>query len=103
MSIAADHQLFGDSPAEYFGHSWHAMQHVPAEELAWLQLSTLQRRFDELRDRIPTLQRMATESGIGSIDEPNDLVPLLFQHSVYKSYPASLLLDNRFSELTNWL
>jgi hypothetical protein len=103
MSVVTDPRQFGDAPAEYFGHSWHAMQHVPADELAWLQLSTLQRRFSELQDRIPTLERIASESGIESIGELNDVVPLLFQHSVYKSYPASLLLRNRFSELTHWL
>jgi hypothetical protein len=103
MSVVADAQRFADTPADYFGHSWHAMQHVPADELAALQLSALQRRFDELRGQIPTLQRMATESGITEIDALGDVVPLLFQHSVYKSYPASLLLRNRFAELTKWL
>jgi hypothetical protein len=103
MSVVADSMEFGDAPAEYFGHSWFAMQHVPTDQLARLQLSTLQRRFSELRDQIPTLERLASASGIESISELNDVVPLLFQHSVYKSYPASLLLTNRFSELTNWL
>ena len=31
------------------------------------------------------------------------MVPLLFQHSVYKSYPLALLVKNRFAELTRWL
>jgi hypothetical protein len=103
MSIVTDPQRFADVPAKYFGHSWYAMQHVPADELASLQLASLQRRFEDLRDQIPTLQHMASECGIDSIGELNDIVPLLFQHSVYKSYPASLLLRNRFTELTRWL
>jgi hypothetical protein len=103
MSIVQDAQRFADSPSDYFGHSWHAMHHLPADELESLQLASLQLRFDELRDAIPTLARMADESSIDSIDELNAAVPLLFQHSVYKSYPASLLLRNRFTDLTKWL
>jgi hypothetical protein len=46
---------------------------------------------------------MADEQGITEIDALADVVPLLFQHSVYKSYPASLLERNRFAPLTRWL
>jgi hypothetical protein len=60
-------------------------------------------RFDELRDRIPTLQALAGEQKIERIERPDDVVPLLFQHSVYKSYPVSLLVKNKFSALTKWL
>jgi hypothetical protein len=103
MSVVGAAQRFADAPAQYFGHSWHAMQHVPAEELEALQLAAVQMRFADLRDRIPTLSRMAEEAGVDSLDGVNDVVPLLFQHSVYKSYPASLLLRNRFTDLTRWL
>lgn len=99
----AEVRHFATSPASYFGHSWHAMQHVPAGELERLQLSALRMRFAELRDAIPTLRAMADESGVESIDRLGDVVPLLFQHSVYKSYPISLLVNNRFAELTRWL
>ncbi|HWF53132.1 MAG TPA: hypothetical protein VG223_00830 [Solirubrobacteraceae bacterium] len=103
MSAVDTARAFADSPAEYFGHSWHAMQHVPPDELRQLQRAALRLRFGELRDRVPTLTRMADEAGISEIDELDEIVPLLFQHSVYKSYPASLLLNNRFAELTRWL
>jgi hypothetical protein len=103
MTLALAAPAFAGSPAEYFGHSWHEMQHVPPHELGELQLAALQMRFGELRDHIPTLARIASEGGINSIDELNDVVPLLFAHAVYKSYPASLLLRNRFTELTRWL
>jgi hypothetical protein len=103
VSVVNEAQRFADAPAEYFDHSWYAMQHVPADDLSALQLAALQLRFGELREKIPTLSWMAGGAGIDSIDELNDVVPLLFQHSVYKSYPASLLLRNRFTELTRWL
>jgi hypothetical protein len=103
MTVAFDAGRFADSPAEYFGHSWHAMHHVPVAELEALQLAALQLRFDELRDAIPTLSAMADEQGVEAIGDFADVVPVLFQHSVYKSYPASLLLRGRFTELTRWL
>jgi hypothetical protein len=96
-------ELFASSPAQYFGHSGHAMQHVPADELGRMQLEALQARFAELRDRIPTLSTMADEQGVNQLGGVDDVVPLLFQHSVYKSYPLSLLVNNRFDALTNWL
>jgi hypothetical protein len=102
-SLSESARAFADAPASYFGHSWHAMQHVPADELHQLQLEAVRLRFAELRDRIPTLQTMADSAGIEAVNNLDDVVPLLFQHSVYKSYPASLLLKNRFTELTRWL
>ncbi|MHB8693728.1 MAG: long-chain-fatty-acid--protein ligase [Solirubrobacteraceae bacterium] len=79
------------------------MQHIERERLAGLQLSALQQRFSELRDRIPVLNAMAAELGAGDLDEVDDVVPLLFQHSVYKSYPVPLLERNRFEAMTKWL
>lgn len=98
-----DVETFASTPTEYFGHSWYAMQHVAAEELAALQLSALQMRLDQLRDRIPVLSAMAAEVGVDHLGSLNDLAPLLFEHSVYKSYPQSFLVKNRFTELTRWL
>ncbi|MEA2167458.1 MAG: hypothetical protein QOF76_758, partial [Solirubrobacteraceae bacterium] len=94
---------FATDPAGYFGMSWHAMQHVDRDELAELQLAAARLRFAELRDQIPTLAALAGEQGITELRELDDLVPLLFQHSVYKSYPASLLVGNQFGPLTKWL
>ncbi|HLY58996.1 MAG TPA: hypothetical protein VKS60_25765 [Stellaceae bacterium] len=46
---------------------------------------------------------MADELGIDSIRCLDDVVPVLFQHTVYKSYPVSLLEKYRFGALTKWL
>ena len=102
-TIAEQARDFATSPERFFGGSWHAMHHLEPERLAALQLAAVQMRFSELRDRIPTLTVMADELGIGEIAERDDVVPLLFQHSVYKSYPSSLLEKNRFGHLTRWL
>jgi len=90
-------------PAEFFGHSYYAMHHLPPNQLDELQLAALKWRFAELRNRIPVLTTLADELKIDGIERTEDVVPLLFQHSVYKSYPSSLLEKNRFSQLTRWL
>ena len=102
--VTADQaRRFADSPAQFFGHSWYAMQHLPPGQLAELQLAALRLRLADLRDRIPVLSAMVSHQRIEQIDRLEDVVPLLFQHSVYKSYPISLLENNRFGPLTRWL
>jgi hypothetical protein len=101
--IADEVCAFATSPARFFGGSWHAMHHMEPERLSGLQLAAVRMRFAELKDRIPTLTVMADELGTSEISELDDVVPLLFQHSVYKSYPPSLLEKNRFGHLTRWL
>jgi hypothetical protein len=96
-------RAFADSPASYFNGSWHAMQHLDAPVLAELHLQAARMRFDELRPQLPPLQALAGEQAIEQIERIEDMAPLLFHHSVYKSYPVSLLTGNRFSQLTKWL
>src|SRR5690606_17351218 len=40
---------------------------------------------------------------IDHIDKLEDVVPLLFEHTVFKSYPPSLLENNRFKDINKWL
>jgi Acyl-CoA reductase (LuxC) len=99
-----DHaQRFSTSPAQYFAGSWHAMHHVDPGRLADLQLAALQLRFAEQRDRIATLHTSVAELGLEEITDLNAVVPALFQHAVYKSYPRSLIDRNQHLHLTRWL
>jgi hypothetical protein len=68
-----------------------------------LQIEGLRYRFGQLRDAIPMLTRLAEGQDIREINALEDVVPLLFDHTMYKSYPPSLLINNRFGELTKWL
>jgi len=103
MSVVNDAREFATAPAEYFGHSWHAMHHLERDELEELQLHAMRLRFEELRDRIPVLDRLASDQRIDAIDRREDIVGLLFQHTVFKSYPASLLVKSKFAPITKWL
>lgn len=73
------------------------------EQLDEIHLRGLQKRFNELHPRLTALGKLAEEQGIRHIDHINDVVPLLFPHTVYKSYPLSLLERGRFDRLTHWL
>jgi len=94
---------FATSPASYFDHSWHAMQHMPVGELEELQLEAMRMRFC----RAPPGDPDTVDHGEGvkcRLDRAcRRHRSAAFQHSVYKSYPIALLLRNRFSELTRWL
>lgn len=94
---------FIEDPFEYFGGSGFASAHLPREKAEALQLAGLQLRFAQLRDRVATLKTMADEQGVTEIKSIDDVVPLLFPHTVYKSYPVALLERNRFDQLTKWL
>ena len=75
----------------------------PAGELLPLQLAAAQELVAERRQQINVLRRRAEETGVGEIRSLADLVPLLFAHSVYKSYPAAFVEQGRWDRMLQWL
>ncbi len=75
----------------------------PAREVAEFRLRMLQERFASLRGRVAALGKLADIQGVSAIQSLDDAAPVLFQHTVYKSYPMSLLERGRFAALTGWL
>ena len=96
-------KLFCDDPAEFFAHSLSRMHSVPREELLQMQLDALQARFSDLRKSVPVLEKLADAEGIDRVDKIEDVVPLLFDHAVYKSYPGELLENANFNAMNRWL
>ena len=76
---------------------------MPASDVAPLQLRAAQELFEERRHQIPLVNRRAEEAGITRIEKFDDLVPLLFAHTVYKSYPASFVEQGKWDRLLQWL
>ena len=68
-----------------------------------IQLEHLKKRFNYFFPRIKALKKLATEQGISRIETLEDITPLLFTHTVYKSYPLSLIEKKCFHSLTQWL
>jgi hypothetical protein len=75
----------------------------PAAELRETQVAALDERFQERKDRIKLLGHRAREAGTTEIRRREDMVPLLFPHTVYKSYPESFLIEERWDRLGKWL
>ncbi|MDM0112261.1 hypothetical protein QTI66_08870 [Variovorax sp. J22R133] len=92
-----------NQPAALVNWSLDAWAHMPRVGIDALQLAALKQRFAELRDRIPMLKKLADAQGIDRVEQVDDVVPLLFEHTVYKSYPPSLLEKRNFAQINKWL
>lgn len=103
MSRPIDSNTFSERPQDMMRQSVTASLSMPAGEVKKIQLAALRKRFSELRDKLPTLANLAAEHGITDITDLNQAAALLFKHSVYKSYPLSLIEKGRFDRLTQWL
>lgn len=73
------------------------------EQIGSIHLRGIRKRFREMRPKIPMLDKLAKEQGIDEIRCIDDAAPLLFTHTVYKSYPMSYLERCQFDKLTRWL
>lgn len=103
MPVEAEVRQLLDSPLEYCRrHGAEALNLAPADRDAF-QLAGLQQRFAELRDAVPMLKRLADSQNIVKLDKVEAVLPLLFDHQTYKSYPSFLLDEQRFGQLTRWL
>jgi hypothetical protein len=96
-------RLLLDDPSALVAHSLTAWNNLPRAEVDALQLAGLKQRFAELRDRIPTVKKLADAEGVDRVQHVDDVVPLLFEHTVYKSYPPSLLAKRNFTQINRWL
>lgn len=76
---------------------------MPSEVLLPLQMQAAQELFEERLDQIPLLRKRAEDFKTDAIREPQDLVPLLFAHTVYKSYPQSFVDKGRWDRMLQWL
>ena len=72
-------------------------------ELRPLHIAAAQEAFEEKRGLIPVLDKRAKDMGINAIRSLDDMVPLLFSHTNYKSYPANFLMQKRWKQLLQWL
>lgn len=103
LSIEQKTQQLLNNPAALANYSKQAWSLLPRAETDALQLRALKQRFSELRERIPVLKKLADAQGLDHIEQLDDVVPVLFEHTVYKSYPPSLLEKRSFNQINKWL
>jgi hypothetical protein len=66
-------------------------------------ITALEARFQERRRQVPVLAQRAEAEGITAIRSREDMVPLLFPHTTYKSYPESLIAKGHWAQMNRWL
>jgi len=76
---------------------------MPFPEVLPRQLEAVQERFKDRVEKIKLLQNRAEAGGITAIRGMADVVPLLFAHTAYKSYPESWLIEQKWDRLGRWL
>jgi phenylacetate-coenzyme A ligase PaaK-like adenylate-forming protein len=72
-------------PVAAFDASYARMHAIPRDRLEAIQLAGLKVRFSQLRDKIPMLRKLADEAEIDALETLEEVIPLLFTHTVYKS------------------
>ena len=92
-----------EDPTSFHDAPYDEAFRLSREQIDRLQLEGSRKRFAQLRPGLSVLDKLAAEQNIARIDTIDDLAPLLFPHTVYKSYPISYLERARFDKLTRWL
>src|ERR1700761_5706758 len=76
---------------------------IPYAEILPRQLEAINERFQERVGRIKLLQNRAETGGVKEVRQMPDIVPLLFAHTAYKSYPEGWLMEKKWDRLGRWL
>jgi hypothetical protein len=79
-----------------------SFDHAPAELLP-MQLEAANERLQSQITSIGLLANRAESADIKEINEPADLVPLLFAHTTYKTYAEGWLNEQRWDRMGKWL
>jgi hypothetical protein len=96
-------EQFMDDPITFFGQSLTQMHGIARDELEDLQRQAMATRFQQHVQSIEMVGKLADRLGITQVGEFNDIVPLMFSHTAFKSYPAALIDNKRFDLMTQWL
>lgn len=76
---------------------------IPRSELEPVWLDAANEALAVKRTQVPVLSRLAQDKGVNEIRHLDDLVPLLFAHSNYKSYSDTFISKGRWDLMSHWL
>jgi hypothetical protein len=76
---------------------------TPWSELLPKQIEAANERLQERIGRIKVLANRAETANIKEIRKAADLVPLLFAHMTYKSYPEQWFTQGKWDKMSQWL
>lgn len=73
------------------------------ENLRQLQMQGMRERFAQRLGQVKMLAKRAADMGVSEIGSEADMVPLLFAHQTYKSYPESFVDQGKWGHMNTWL
>src|SRR5690606_31434055 len=103
LSMSDLYQALLQDPLNFHDACYDDGFRLTADQLHDVQLAGIRKRFGELRPKLSVLDKLASEQGVDNINAIDDIAPLMFPHTIYKSYPMSYLERARFDKLTRWL
>ncbi len=92
-----------ESPESWLDHGFEKLYTLSWRDYEGAQLAAMKLRFGQLKDSVASLQRLAKKEGVTTVDTVEDVLPLLYDHRIYKAYPLSLIENRDFPKLTAWL
>ena len=98
-----DVEEFMTDPLAFFDSSVTKMHSIEPSELALLQQQAMQKRVADHIKNISMVGNLAKRLNITAVENFNDVVPLFFAHTAFKSYPASLIDKKRWDLMTQWM
>lgn len=72
-------------------------------ELEPMWIDAFNERLAERREQIPVLAKLCESTGVDQVSSLAEIVPLLFAHSNYKSYPTALVTKGKWKGMNQWL
>jgi hypothetical protein len=102
-SFGSDAEVFMYDPPAFFDRSYTKQHSIARDRMEELQLAALTLRFNQGLGQVAMVSKLAGRQGITQVSEFDDVVPLLFEHTMYKSYPLSLLERQQFDKLSSWV
>lgn len=103
MATATQATLSPDAPADWLKDGIYPLLAMSWRDYEDAQLGAVKMRFEQLKDRVSALEKLAKRQGVTSIDSLTDALPLFFDHRVYKSYPLAIIEKRDLAKLTQWL
>lgn len=96
-------ELNPQNPAAWAEHSFDQLMTIDRATVEQAQLAALKLRFARLRNELQALKTLADKQNVNEINKIEDVLPVCFDHRVYKTYPLTLLEKRQFAPLTKWL
>src|SRR4051812_4408548 len=103
MATIARTVLDPERPQDWLDHGYEALFALSWRECLDAQVAAMSKRFAQLGTSVAALDRLAKKEGVTAVDSIEDLLPLLFDHRVYKNYPLSIIEKRDIPKLNGWL